>query len=44
MRREKKNSSQHRFTAAQENVGLVQFQNKAEEMNFDALYLLKSSK
>jgi hypothetical protein len=25
-----------------ENVGVLEFQNKAEEVNFDALYILKN--
>lgn len=36
------NRNLNKFTPQNENVGLLIFQNKAEEVSFDALYILKN--
>lgn len=41
LKREKANKAPYKFMPQEENVGVLVFQNKAEEVNFDSLYILK---
>ena len=42
LKREKDNKAPYKFMPQEENVGVLVFQNKAEEVNFDSLYILKN--
>ena len=42
LKREKANKAPYKFMPQEENVGVLAFQNKAEEVNFDSLYILKN--
>ena len=42
LRREAANRAPCKFRPQEENIGVLVFQNKAEEVNFDSLYILKN--